>query len=205
MLKRRPLVARFKSLFGVEETAETLKAGYMAATERRYATFRETQEISANIRAMAEGLCSERPKLGFYLCGKYGNGKTTLAHGFQEALPVLKQSADAYIKIMDADDIAQLAQHDYPTFRQLCIEPMLIIEDMGKEPREVQDFGNVHHPMAELLERRYDHQLFTIVTTNVDSSEVKTLYGQRVADRLREMFTIIPFGGSSFRADFLSA
>ncbi len=177
----------------------------MAAVERRYAIFRETKETAANIRLMAEGLTCERPKLGFYLCGQYGAGKSTLAHAFAEALPVLMQSADAYIAVRDADEIAYLAQHDYTKFRQLCSEPMLIIEDMGKEAREVQAFGNVHYPMAELLDQRCEQQLFTIITTNVDSSEVKGLYGQRVAERMREMFCIIPFGGSSFRADFLSA
>ncbi len=106
---------------------------------------------------------------------------------------------------MDANDISYLALHDYPKFRQLCIEPMLIIEDMGKESREVQTFGNVHYPLCELLERRYDLQLFTIVTSNVAPPKVKELYGQRVSDRLREMFCAIEFKSNSFRADFLSA
>ncbi len=204
MLNQKPL-ARFRSLYDTEATANTLTAGYMAAVERRYAIYRETPEVAANIRLMAEGLTCERPKLGFYLCGQYGTGKSTLAHAFAEALPILRNSPDAYIPIVDADRIAHLARHDEAKFHQLCNERMLIVEDMGKEPREVQSFGNPLYPMMELIEKRYYKQRFTIITTNVDSSEVKSLYDGRTADRMREMFTIIPFGGSSFRTDFLSA
>ena len=76
---------------------------------------------------------------------------------------------------------------------------MLAIDDLGTEPVEVLDYGNVLYPIVDLLTRRYDRQLFTVITTNLTSEEIRAKYGERIADRLNEMMTKIVFRDSSFR------
>lgn len=51
------------------------------------------------------------------------------------------------------------------------------------------DYGNVLSPMVDLLTKRYDLQLFTIVTTNLTPQEIRTNYGDRIADRLDDIVT----------------
>ena len=76
---------------------------------------------------------------------------------------------------------------------------MLSIDDLGVEPSEVLDYGNVLSPVIELLSRRYNAQLFTIVTTNLTPKQIREHYGERIADRFNEMFERIVFENSTYR------
>lgn len=53
--------------------------------------------------------------------------------------------------------------------------------------------------MVELLMRRYDRQLFTMVTTNLTPQEIRAKYGDRIADRLNEMMVKIVFPNPTYR------
>jgi DNA replication protein DnaC len=85
--------------------------------------------------------------------------------------------------------------------------PYLGIDDMGKEPKEVLDYGNVCNPVIDLIEYRYDKQLTTFITTNLppksDSEKkivgIDTHYGVRIADRFNEMIEKIVFNDGSYR------
>jgi DNA replication protein DnaC len=76
---------------------------------------------------------------------------------------------------------------------------MLAIDDLGIEPVEVMDFGNVLCPVVDLLTKRYDMQLFTIITTNLTPSEIREKYGDRIADRMNEMMVKIIFNNDTYR------
>ena len=54
--------------------------------------------------------------------------------------------------------------------------------------------------ILELLTRRYDEQLFTLLTTNLTPEGIRKRYGDRIADRLSEMAVVIPFKNPSYRA-----
>ncbi len=71
---------------------------------------------------------------------------------------------------------------------------------MGEEPKTVLEYGNAINPIVDLFEERYNRQLFTIITTNLDPNEISEKYGVRIADRFREMLAIVSFGNQdSFR------
>lgn len=76
---------------------------------------------------------------------------------------------------------------------------MLGIDDMGIEPVEVQEFGNMHRPLTDLLARRYVNRGFSFITTNLVPQQIRKLYGDRIADRLNEMVDKIVFDNPSFR------
>ena len=77
---------------------------------------------------------------------------------------------------------------------------LLIIDDLGTEPREVMDYGNITNPTVDILTRRYENQLFTIISTNLTPPDFSQVYGERIADRMREMMEKIPFNNYSYRS-----
>lgn len=86
--------------------------------------------------------------------------------------------------------------------------PLLFIDDLGIEPRSVRHYGKNADgdyrnedilPLVELITYRYEHGLPVIITTNFASDVIGKLYGERIADRLREMCEFGNFAGESFR------
>ena len=106
--------------------------------------------------------------------------------------------ADYCLQIIDAREITLQAK-DYKKIEKLKKEPMLAIEDMGRESTEVLDYGNVYNPVIDLLEYRYDQQLFTAFTSNLSVDELAKKYGTRITDRFREMFLKVVFTNQSYR------
>lgn len=75
-----------------------------------------------------------------------------------------------------------------------------IYDDLGLEGL-VKYWGNDCNVMAEILLSRYDMFLstgmITHVTTNLNSSEIEAVYGNRLRSRMREMFNLIAFDFNS--------
>lgn len=153
---------------------------------------------------MADSLTADCSTFGILLCGGCGNGKSTFVKAFQQILNQLKLKSEDYrdtwnLRIMDARTIANLCKSNYKEFEELRTLKMLAVDDLGTEPLEMLDYGNVLSPMVDLLTKRYDLQLFTIVTTNLTPQEIRTKYGDRIADRLNEMMVKIIFENPTYR------
>lgn len=118
---------------------------------------------------------------------------------FQNALNYLSDRRRAfgteprYIRILDAKDIAPMAR-DARKLAEIKVTPLLAIDDMGREATEVLNYGNATSPVIDLLEHRYNNQLFTIITTNKTPRELREKYGARMADRFNEMLHVINYG-----------
>ena len=69
-------------------------------------------------------------------------------------------------------------------------------DDLGTE-NNLKYYGNDCNVMAEILLSRYDmfvsRKMITHLTTNLNSSEIESIYGIRVRSRMREMFNLISF------------
>lgn len=76
---------------------------------------------------------------------------------------------------------------------------MIAIEDMGREPIEVLDYGNVLNPVVDMLEYRYNLQLFTFITTNLTKSQIREKVRQPHRDRFNEMLEVIIFKNETYR------
>ncbi len=76
---------------------------------------------------------------------------------------------------------------------------MLAIDDMGVEATEVLDYGNALTPIKDLIEYRYDAQLFTMISTNLTAEEVRKKYEARIADRFNEMWEVLVFENPTYR------
>lgn len=130
------------------------------------------------------------------LAGTVGSGKTTLFNAIVSMILILHPSVRVYKK--SALDLARIAQVDMDEFNRYCNAEVLFIDDVGQEPI-VKNFGNEISPMLELIFKRYDKQLFTIITTNLSSDQIRKIYGQRISDRFAEMFDVITYNIPSFR------
>lgn len=202
----RTIPQRFKLPLSEQQAYDALLAAYQTEVANRQANFVCDPMLEKNIAAMAKALTQNNPKFGIMLCGTCGNGKTTLLRAFQLLLNFLNRKGyfeqSTGIRIVDAKDISALMRE--PHTKTVRNTPMLAIEDMGREATEVLDYGNVLSPVVDLLEYRYNEQLFTFITTNLNAKDVRQKYGARIADRFNEMLCVIPFTASSFRGKTLN-
>lgn len=182
-----------------------LRDAYLIEVEARGRIYQETSETPQNIAQIAKFMVSEnKSKFGLMICGVCGNGKTTMLRALQNVLGFIDETMGRRdygggLKIVDAKDVVARAAHP-ERLSEIKDIPLLAIEDLGREPSEIQSYGNVISPMVDLLEHRYDRMLFTAMTTNILPGQIAEQYGERIADRFREMVEVVVFKGGSFRA-----
>ena len=165
----------------------------MAEVELRGSRYAEDEHLRAAMHNIAEYLTSPAlGKCGMMFCGLVGNGKTTMVKALNKATCWWSsmRGFDGEYKsftIVTAKDVVK----GCVSVPQAC--ELLAIDDLGEEPVERVEYGSVHTPLVDLLEQRYNRQLFTIITTNLTSQEIREKYGLRIRDRLREMMYKIDF------------
>ena len=181
-----------------------LTAAYDAEVRYRGGTYRPTPGTQAAIAKAAAALSAHssptRRKCGIMLLGLPGGGKTTLVYAIQSLIGYLADrhallgpnDEKASLAFITALDIAR-ASHERKEFDRIATQPLLAIDDLGLEPTETLDYGNVRNPIIEIITRRYDRQLYTILTSNISPEGVREKYGDRIADRFNEMMTKIVF------------
>ncbi len=150
--------------------------------------------------------CNAKPWL--LLLGGVGNGKTTLALALHKYIDETvnyfydksgRKNKALTTYMIKAKDLYKLYREDLDQFNELMEVDILTIDDLGVEPKEGIEFGNVTTPIADLLDYRYGRRLMTIMTTNLDGPEISKHYGDRIHDRLREMALQLFFLAHSFR------
>lgn len=203
LLQQKTIKQRFRFPLTTEQAVDLLTAAYQTEVAFRHNIYVADETTASNIKRFAEFLTLENSKFGAMFCGVCGNGKTTMLYAFQNALNYLTSygafgSRPIGIRIIDSLDVVQYAK-DHTQFRKLREIEMIAIEDIGREPREVLDFGNILNPIVDLFEYRYNKQLFTLTTTNLTSKQIREAYGKRLADRFNEMLEVIIFRNSTYR------
>ena len=194
-----------------QDALDLLTAHYCFEVEARHNEIQLDENTVNNLRKMAHYVTKPNPKFGVMLCGTCGNGKTTLVFALRSTISYLKSKGhfdkyrntsnpyfDFELRFVDARDVIEIYK-DRPRYADLRSERLLAIDDLGKEPVEVLDYGNVTNPLIDLLEYRYLYQKFTIITTNLDAKQIREKYGARVADRFNEMLEVIVFQDISYR------
>ena len=195
----------FKWPLTQQQAEDLLLAAYMAEVESRNRVYIDDSNTRNNISRIAGHLVAPK-KFGLMLAGTCGNGKTSLLKAIQSATNFLNLKYEVRsdkeekiaISIIDVKDIIANCK-DYQMMEVYKKTPYLGIDDMGKEPKEVLDYGNVCNPVIDLIEYRYDKQLTTFITTNLTPEEFKDKYGERITDRFREMIEKIVFNDGSYR------
>ena len=209
LLRQRTMARGFRFPLKTEEAYRLLYTAYAAEVQLRGRKLSMDAETTRVVAETARFLTSPQGiKTGMMFCGTCGNGKTTLMNAIGNSLEWMRnhdifvdsENKDLYdyLTILDAKRIATDMKND-TVASKIKRNTLLGIEDMGREPAEVLDYGNVFSPIVDLLEYRYSSRLFTIITTNLTSSQIREKYGMRVADRLNEMLHVVVFRNTSFR------
>ena len=143
----------------------------------------------------------DRPRQCLWLCGGCGRGKTHLARILRDRLQIPMRIADDISRDVTTDDMTAYDRRLYTTAAQ-----DLIIDDLGSETLR-SSYGNASE-FPQLLQRlyelwRYNGKLL-IVTSNyglvgnsIDALNAR--YGERVTDRLVEMFMPVKLTGKNWR------
>lgn len=204
LLQRKITKDHFRLPYTKEQAYDLMRAAYMAEVEFRHREYKEDEHVVANLRSVASYLTDEGSRFGIMLCGVCGNGKTTMLYAFQNMLNYLIDrnifdKEKVGIRIIDAKEILSLGKDDRE-FSRIRADKMIGIEDLGKEQTGVMDYGNLINPVIDLLEYRYNQQLFTFITTNLTPKDIRKKYGNRIADRFNEMLHVVIFGGKTYRS-----
>lgn len=210
--RERVLRERFSLEIPEADAANAICAAMKAEVEYRGGKFRLDDDTHTHILSAAKWLINSHGTPGLMLCGLYGNGKTTLAKAIAQLIGFLTERENGYsnrmrMRLIRAKEICRLCsasekfKEQYDEYQRLFNEPMMIIDDLGEEPREVMVYGMIHTPVIDILEDRYEKQYMTIVTTNLETDDLKNKYGPRVCDRFKEILTSIVFENDSFRPE----
>ena len=103
------------------------------------------------------------------------------------------------VRTVSALELADIAKNEPERFNGIKKAELLAIDDVGTEPSVVKVWGNEISPFVDTIYYRYDRQLFTIMTSNLNVEDLANKYGERIADRFTEMFDRIPFINHSYR------
>ena len=203
---------RFRLNKPLEEALAILAACFKAEIIRRHRDVVWTEDIQRCLTEVATELVNEKPKFGFFFCGNVGNGKTSLMYAIQRCINYLADQnhfeflyedwtykPKIHMRIVDIREILVASKGEAKEFEVIRKFPFLGIDDLGKEPAEIMDFGNVLNPFHELLEYRYQQQLYTVITSNVPPDMVKEKYGERISNRIKEMLVKVVFKNTSYR------
>lgn len=212
LLKRQIITPRFRWPYSVDDCIRLLTAAYIAQVQARGGVCRMDEYTTSNIQNVAKAMHElGGVKRGFILCGDCGNGKTTMMHAVADATEFIQDEYGAYthfkagygsykddvrFTFADAMDCAYAERDGVFVTASKAI---LVIEDVGQEPLEVQSYGNIYNPVIDILEKRYENARPTFITTNLDPRQLGQRYGKRIQDRLREMMYTIAFDNPSYR------
>lgn len=153
-------------------------------------------------------------KKGIYLAGPVGTGKTLLMKAF-----ATWPGNPSKFKMVNTRDIQkEAAQHGYKAltlyskqsynykggfYRRENGAITYCFDDFGAEETS-KFYGNDINVMKELLQDRYmefdDAGMMTHITSNIKDGElIEKKYGERVRDRIRQMFNVVELLGKSHR------
>lgn len=139
---------------------------------------------------------SDNKGRGLLCVGTTGRGKSLLC---QQILPVILGNGGRSIASIAATDLKSRLD-------ELLHEKIVIIDDLGKEPRKY--FGNVDNSFFELCNNAERTGNLLIITTNLSTTpsdralypdSIQERYGAEVLDRLKSITRMVRLEGESLR------
>jgi len=181
---------RYKLKMTAEDAMAFLEPTYQMYVEHRGCRYKG---ITEQMREACRWLVAGKDSL--ILNGNVGSGKTTLARAICHVLVSLGTCKGC--RIVSAQDL--LRMDDNQRFEDVSNAPALVMDDLGTESLTSKVYGTTFTPAIEMIYKRYDRQLPTIITSNLSMETLCRTYGERVSDRFHEAYDTITFDNKSFR------
>jgi DNA replication protein DnaC len=151
---------------------------------------------------------------GILLLGAPSVGKTFIINKFikEYNLKIKEQGIYGQIKEVDLYEMNRLTKLNIDIFKShkdytenelpSCITDAynerynysLFIDDVGSESHQINNFGNKSSVFADIITKFYKSKLNTqrfFATTNYSLKDLKSIYGERITERLLEMCEVI--------------
>lgn len=133
---------------------------------------------------------------GLFLIGPPGTGKTVLASMILNELIITRSLRCHYVKI-SRDFFAQLratfnndsGARTETVFNDIARKDVLVIDDFGIQ----SDSEWEQRMLYDLVDARYEAELPTIITSNIELEAVRNLFKGRIYSRLTEMLHMVEF------------
>lgn len=152
------------------------------------------------------------PYKGLLLWGDLGVGKSVLLRGLQRYKGKINRMCFGCrndklgFKFTSAAEIALLyaekGMDGISKFTDRERMSNLAIDEVGREPTDAKHFGTGINVVQTILQLRYEvrREFITHMTTNLDpNTQFSGIYGDYIADRIKEMFNVIEIKGDTRR------
>lgn len=199
-LNNRPKSQAPEREYNLEDIKKIYLEKYKLEVETRAKTLKEMPKDIDLICMYIKNMLTYKAEVSknnpwLWLTGYVGNGKTTSAKSLQKTFRELSNEKKVF-KMYEAVEIANLYElKDHFNYNSLQKCPFLIIDDMGVEI----NLNKKQYAVAEVLYYRYKFMLPTVITTNLTREQIKSIYDERIFDRMEELSTKIVFANQSYR------
>lgn len=159
----------------------------------------DRRALDANCKGIARWATSDDTKQSLIMTGFPGTGKTTMLDAMAATFRQLRVPFHRF----NATDLPDIMLDFSELFRDRILRgswtDYLLLDDIGEEPAYVMDYGRQLPLFSKIVAERYERMLPIVITTNLTPDQIRIVYGERTADRLREVADILTFKGSSYR------
>jgi DNA replication protein DnaC len=131
------------------------------------------------------------------LSGDTGLGKTCATILFLKNYVAKKGKAFIYYYSSRLFNRIRYAEDKAALIQEICETPLLIIDDLGTQ----KDTNFSESVLDEIINEREGNGRATIITTNKSQKNFKTIFGERVSDRLNAWAITSTLIGKSMRSE----
>jgi len=165
-------------------------------------------EIFKYLNGQSESLDSKK---GLWLYGPIGTGKSTIIQICRTYDHEVKFNRETWrssggFNIVSAslvsNQFARKGQDGIDKYGYNDSHPITwAFDEVGREPCPTKYYGTEMNVMQFIFQTRYEfrHKCITHVTTNLYPEDITDIYGDYIADRIKEMFNVVEIKGDSRR------
>lgn len=147
------------------------------------------------------------PEKGLWLYGPPGTGKSTImqiCQKYQQQVWFNRKtwrSEKGFVIHPASFVVGRYSKNGIEGLNQYVERSDFGFDELGKEPNPGNHFGTKMDVMQYIIQIRYDFRRHckTYVTTNLYPDQITGVYGNYIADRVKEMFNVVHITGESLR------